>query len=205
MAGEISKNFDGLPLGALVCGPLIEIAKGQSSLVETYVKSVRLLAYRDPDDPKSTTANMLDFHYEKPVLDMDGNARIEQVKVSAPLISLVPVPSLMVSEASIDFTMSVKSQEMEKKNDKKEIGGTVGFSGWGVTASITGSVSSSSENTRSTDQSAKYDIHAKAIQMPPAEGMAKLTDIFCQIITPVTVNSKTLPLVESGKDLKTKQ
>lgn len=189
MADSLAKQFDGLPLGVLVCGPLIEIARGQEALVSTYIKGIRSLAFKNPD-PNATdkTANMLEFEYEQQVPDTTsatGGTKLEKMKISAPVLALVPVPAFLMSEASINFTMEVKSQEAHKDKDHKEIGGSVGYSGFGATVSITGSVATSSENTRSSDQSAKYDITVKAIQMPPAEGMAKLTDLFASIITPV--------------------
>ena len=41
------------------------------------------------------------------------------------------------------------------------------------------------QNTRTTDQSAKYDIFARASQQPPAEGMAKLTSLFASVVEPI--------------------
>lgn len=64
-----------------------------------------------------------------------------------------------------------------------------GYSGWGFTASISGSVTTQSEHTRTTDKSAKYELYARAIQQPPAEGMAKLTSIVASVIEPIETNS----------------
>ena len=205
MADSIGKQFDGLPIGALVCSPLIEVAKGQEALVNTYVKGIRSLAFKNPDKHDDPTPNMLSFEYDKEVVNEDGTSTTQKMSISAPVLALVPVPAFLMNEASVKFTMEVKSQEAHKDTDKKEIGGTVGFSGWGVTASITGSVATSSENTRSTDQSAKYEISAKAIQMPPAEGMSKLTDLFASIITPVQVNGKYKILLKSITDRNPKK
>lgn len=59
------------------------------------------------------------------------------------------------------------------------------FSAWGFSSSVTGKVTTSHENTRTTDQSAKYDIFARASQQPPAEGMAKLTALFASVVEPI--------------------
>lgn len=185
--GGVAKQFDGLPLGVLVCSPLIEIAKGQDALVSTYIKSIRNLAFKNPEKVDDPTANMLSFQYDKQVVKEDGTLDTQKMSITAPVLALVPVPAFLMSEASIEFTMEVKSQEAHKDTDSKKVEGSLGYSGWGVTASISGSVATSSENTRSSNQSATYNISAKAIQMPPAEGMAKLTDLFASIITPVQI------------------
>lgn len=47
---------------------------------------------------------------------------------------------------------------------------------------------SDSEHRRQTDSSATYKIHARAIQQPPSEGMAKLTSLFAQAMEPIAVD-----------------
>nr|DAI44622.1 MAG TPA: Protein of unknown function (DUF2589) [Caudoviricetes sp.] len=60
---------------------------------------------------------------------------------------------------------------------------------WGFHAQISGSVSTSADHTRQSDQSAKYEIYARAAQQAPAEGMAKLSTVFASVIEPVAVGS----------------
>lgn len=43
--------------------------------------------------------------------------------------------------------------------------------------SVNGKVSSSRENTRSTNQTAKYQVHVSARQQQPTEGLSRLMDI----------------------------
>ncbi len=51
-------------------------------------------------------------------------------------------------------------------------------------ASVNGKVSSSRANTRSTNQTAKYQVHVSACQQPP-EGLSRLMDIMASCIEPV--------------------
>ena len=48
-----------------------------------------------------------------------------------------------------------------------------------------GKVSSSRENTRSTNQTAKYQVHVSARQQQPTEGLSKLMDIMASCVEPV--------------------
>lgn len=75
---------------------------------------------------------------------------------------------------------------MSKAGTDDESTATGGYSGWGFHADISGKVSSHTENTRSTDKSAKYEIYARAVQQQPVEGMAKLSSIFASVIEPIT-------------------
>lgn len=56
---------------------------------------------------------------------------------------------------------------------------------FGVNASVSGKVTSSRENTRSTNQTAKYQVHVTASQQRPTEGLSKLIDIMASCIEPL--------------------
>ena len=108
--------------------------------------------------------------------------------MEAPLLSLVPVPAFVMDEVNVEFTMEVKEQLTVSQTEKEEFGTNISFGGWGFDASISGSVTTESGHERKSDQSAKYTISARAVQQPPAEGMAKLTSLFASLIEPVEIN-----------------
>jgi hypothetical protein len=182
-ASPVVGQFVGLPLGQLICQPIIEVAKGQAELCKVYLDYVMKLAYKD-GDPEGEV-NVISFDLERPVTNGEGSIENQSVTVKAPLLSLVPVPAFVMDEATVQFTMEVKQQSSE--TDSKETTGKfdAGFSFWKFKASISGSVTTKSSHTRSTDQTAKYDIYARAVQQPPAEGMARLTALFASIIEPI--------------------
>lgn len=182
---NIAQQFCGLPLGLLVCSPIIEVAKGQAELCRVYLDYVFKLAYKDPD--KRGEVNLISFNLNRPVTDNQGNISQQAITVNAPLLSLVPVPAFTMEEATVAFTMEVKEQKVDTSS--QETSGTTsgGFSYWGFHASFSGSVTNKSEHTRNTDNSAKYDITARAVQQPPAEGMSKLNTIFAAVIEPIPV------------------
>ncbi|MFQ9476332.1 DUF2589 domain-containing protein, partial [Barnesiella intestinihominis] len=47
------------------------------------------------------------------------------------------------------------------------------------------------ENTRMTNQTAKYQIHVTASQQPQTEGLSKLMDIMASCIEPITNESNS--------------
>lgn len=183
MADEISKSFECLPIDQLICAPIVAVAQSQAELCSVYLNTLFSLAYKGND---RTKINTIDFNLQRLVVDDSGDAKTQDVKVSAPLLSLVPVPAFTMDEATVRFTMEVK--EINKKTDKShaEAETEVGYGSWGFHASIKGKVSADSSHTRESDHSAKYEIYARASQQPPAEGMAKLTSIFASVIEPIT-------------------
>ncbi|MFY0534163.1 DUF2589 domain-containing protein [Nannocystis pusilla] len=152
-------------MGLLICSPIIEVAKGQAELCRVYLEYVFKLAY--DGDPKAGKVNMVTFQLERPVTSGTGQISKQQIQVNAPLMALVPIPAFTMQEATVSFTMEVKEQTVDTSSTTASAGSSFGGSFWGFTASISGSVTTSSGNTRSTDNSAKYDISAKATQQPP--------------------------------------
>jgi len=67
---------------------------------------------------------------------------------------------------------------------------------WGMSfnAKVAGKVATNKENTRSTDNSAKYNVKVHAEQLPATEGMLKLSDYLTQMLEP-----SLIPLTEERK------
>ena len=186
MADEsIAQKFAGLPLGLLVCSPIIEVAKGQAELCRVYLEYIFKLAYQD-GDPKNPI-NEIKFELNRPVTDGTGQISQQKIEVNAPLLALVPIPAFVMEEAAVSFTMTVKEQTVDTSSTTASAGSSFGGSFWGFSASISGSVTTASSHMRTSDQSATYEISAKATQQPPAEGMAKLDTIFASVIEPIPV------------------
>ena len=60
-------------------------------------------------------------------------------------------------------------------------------------ATVAGSVATHKENTRKTDNSAKYEVSVHAEQLPPTEGMLKLSDYLTQMLEPSAIPLTTDP------------
>lgn len=95
------------------------------------------------------------------------------------------MPAFTMDEATVDFNMEVKESSVSADTSSESISNTDTFKFWGCSASITGNAVASQSRTRSTDSSAKYQIHARAVQQAPSEGMAKLTALFASAMEPI--------------------
>lgn len=188
MADEITKSFECLPIDQLICAPIVAVAEGQAELCRVYLDNLFRIAFKDE---KRTEINSIDFKLQRMIVGGDGEAKNQDITVSAPLLSLVPVPAFTMDEATVRFTMEIKEINSQKKDSSSEGTAEAGFSKWGFHAKISGKVTTSSSNTRTSDHSAKYDIFARAVQQPPAEGMAKLTSIFASVIEPIEAGNNT--------------
>ena len=187
MAG-IADQFAGLPIEELIVSPIIGMAKGQAKLNEVTWKYISEVAFVTDKDG-NTTARSLDVEMNRVVTDGDtGEQTIQKLYNKVPMLPLVPLPSLAITSADIEFSMEVKTSEASKDTSASENSyeASAGGKWWGMSfsAKVAGKVSTNKENTRSTDNSAKYNVKVHAEQLPATEGMLKLSDYLTQMLEP---------------------
>ena len=148
------------------------------------------VGFKDPYGEKPEP-RLVDFSVERP-LKTGGTSKIG---IKAPFLGLVPIPAILVNEVNIDFQMEVTDTETTKSNTSgsvdTEVTGRYGFFFARGTAKVSGKVSSSRENTRTTNQTAKYQVRVAARQQQPTEGMSKLLDILASCVEEITEEAET--------------
>ena len=187
MAG-IADQFAGLPIEELIVSPIIGMAKGQAKLNEVTWKYISEVAFVTDKDG-NTTARSLDVEMNRVVTNgATGEQEIQKLYNKVPMLPLVPLPSLAITSADIEFAMEVKTSEASKDTSASENSyeASAGGKWWGMSfnAKVAGKVSTNKENTRSTDNSAKYNVKVHAEQLPATEGMLKLSDYLTQMLEP---------------------
>jgi hypothetical protein len=185
---DIAQQFAGLPIEDLIVSPIIGMAKGQAKLNDVTWKYISEVAFVTDKDGK-TQARSLDVEMNRVVTDgTTGEQTVQTLYSKVPMLPLVPLPSLAITSADIEFTMEVKTSEVDKSSTDTEASIQASASGgfWGMkySVSMAGKVSTHKENTRSTDNSAKYNVKVHAEQLPATEGMLKLSDYLTQMLEP---------------------
>jgi hypothetical protein len=198
MAG-IADQFAGLPIEELIVSPIIGMAKGQAKLNEVTWKYISEVAFVKDEKTGVTSARSLDVEMNRVVTNGDtGEQEIQKLYNKVPMLPLVPLPSLAITSADIEFAMEVKTSEASKDTSTSENSYEVSAGGkwWGMSfnAKVAGKVATNKENTRSTDNSAKYNVKVHAEQLPPTEGMLKLSDYLTQMLEP-----SLIPLTAENK------
>ena len=198
------KDFQGLPISELIVDPLVSAAKGQKKLAGVTLDFVSQIGFEpDPDDPKKTRTKTVDVEVERLI---KGKTTPLKQMVKMPLLTMVTIPNLSISDVKVHFDMEVKShsQNTETHDDKEEnqsgseVHASVSGHFWGIGFqaggshhnSHTGTVTTHSENTRSTDFSARYSIDVEATQNPPAEGLARFTQMLASTLEQVDTQAK---------------
>ena len=195
MAG-IADQFAGLPIEELIVSPIVGMAKGQAKLNEVTWKYISEVAFVKDEKTGVTSARSLDVEMNRVVTNGEtGEQEIQKLYNKVPMLPLVPLPSLAITSADIEFAMEVKTSEASKDTTSTENSyeASAGGRWWGMSfnAKVAGKVATNKENTRSTDNSAKYNVKVHAEQLPATEGMLKLSDYLTQMLEP-----SLIPLTE---------
>ncbi len=203
MAGElinIADQFKGLPMGDLIGGPLTAACDAQIRLAKAtsdFIQTVGFLPSAGGDAASPQTRQVA-FTFKRPTTAPDGAAGAggfyeEQVELSVPLLSIVKIPNLSITTVDVIFDMEVKSSFASKESTDASASldatAKFGFGMFSATVHIQGSVASHKENTRSSDNSAKYhvQVHAQDAGMP--EGLARVMDILQSAVAPRKVSA----------------
>ena len=195
---KIADQFKGLPIGELIANPLIAAAQAQGKLAgvtEQFIEEVGL-----EKDGEKLKARTVEFGYAVPVQNpKTGDVSVEKRNLNVPLLSIVNTPNLSVKNVTVDFDMTVKSSTEHKDSTEAKVSTKASYSAWWspVKASMTASVANKSENTRKTDNSARYTVHVEARDDGAPEGLMKVLDILHDSMKPAPDSVKNLPAAKS--------
>lgn len=190
---NISDQFQGLPMESLIGGPLQAAVKSQLLLASSTADFIKTIGF-EPDGKK---ARMVNFSFTRPNQDAKGQLIEEIVELNVPMLSIVNVPSLMIDTVDITFDMEVKSSTSSKETEDTEASldahAKVGYGIFSLDVNIHGKVSTHKENTRSSDNSAKYHVEVHASQAGMPEGLGRVLDILATSVAPSKISQTAQP------------
>jgi hypothetical protein len=190
----MGNQFRGLPMADLIGAPLSAACDAQVRLANATANFIKVIGFLPPADPANAGPNdvgdirNVSFRYDRSAPTEDDPAAIEKVELQLPLLAVVKVPNLAINKVDITFDMEVRNSEQSR--DTEDRSGSFSAEaklGWGpfsAKVNVSGSVASHKENTRSTDQSAKYHVEVHAVDDGMPEGLARVMDIIAQSVTP---------------------
>lgn len=192
---NMSSQFKGLPMRALIGGPLQAACDAQTLLANASANFIKDIGLEEKKDAQGNAtgfeARTVDFSFTRPTQDpQTGEVKSEKVDLQVPLLAIINTPSLSVKEAEVSFTMSVSSStSSENTSDTSATMDATAKLNYGIfsaSVSVHGSVASHSSNTRKSDNSAKYDVRVVARDDGPPEGLMKVLDMLNGAIAPVS-------------------
>ena len=189
---NMAEQFSGLDMSNLIAGPLLATCEAQLKLAKSSAQFIDEIGLVGKEGEKK--ARTVDFSMKRPITQEDGTIVEQDIDISVPMLAIVTTPNLLVEEVTIGFAMEVKSSFASKESSDAEAGfegsATIGWGPISATIKIHGSVSTHKENTRSSDNSAKYNVNVIARQAGTPEGLKRVLDIMGQACEPKKITAK---------------
>jgi hypothetical protein len=226
---NMGDQFKGLPMGDLIGGPLMAACDAQVRLANATATFIQQIGFRpktvadmvkmsDPTNPVPFSAADMDvrtvaFRFTRPAANQTGTdgkpsstILTEDVALEVPLLAIVKIPSLAITTVDITFDMEVKNSERTSETEDKKgsfsADASVGWGPFSLKVHVEGSVATHKENTRQTDQSAKYHVEVKAEDKGMPEGLARVLDMMNTAIAPKTIAPTPPPAAKDSAPLE---
>ncbi len=211
---KMSDQFQGLPMDVLIGGPLTAACDSQIKLARATADFIKVIGFLPPsktdfdnDHDAFGETRTATFKFKRqvelPSEPSTDNKLVppkiaeEEVEMEVPLLAIVNVPNLSVTNVDITFDMEVKSSFSATAGAATEASTSAeAGAGWGpfsAKVTVQGKVSAHAETTRASDNSAKYHISVHAEDRGIPEGMARVLDILQTSIAPRQI-SKAAPV-----------
>jgi hypothetical protein len=211
---SMAQQFTGLPMRSLIGGPLTAAAQANSMMAVTQTNFMLDTCFNQEGEGETRTLSpvMVTMSITRGVITetegADGNPGapiISNVTTSfdVPLLTLIPLNSLGVTDVEVGFEMEVKSSYSDEATQESSSAGHVdsGFEsklgvGW-FSVEVKGNVSydSSQKSTNTTNyqksNSAQYTVSVKAGQLPLPEGVTTIIQAYTNCVSPITLGSAT--------------
>ena len=190
---DANKQLGSLPFGNIIGGPLVAAIEAQAKAARSSVDFIQSVAYKPlAVEQDGTTApnaarelQTVEFVYES------GD---KNVKLSVPLLSIVPIPYIRIDDMTIQFKANISaetaSQDTTTTGTNANVNANVtGRYGWGpakVEASFNASYSAKKDSTSAANSkySVEYtmDIYIHAVQDDMPGGMVEVLKILKESI-----------------------
>ena len=202
----VNRTLRSLPFGRIIGGPMIAAIHAQALAAKSTVNFIKEVGFKSaPEDQDGNQdENMGDvrnvtFKYKRKTAGGSGvgnEAGEEEVSLTVPILTIVPIPYIRIDEMTIRFTANITEQQ-EYKSASASSGSvatdtTMNFKAGGFLSPVKFNLnakvstrnnwSSSSSNKVNTSTQYTMDVQVRAVQDEMPAGLARVLDIMEQAI-----------------------
>lgn len=203
---SMGQQFSGLPMGALIGGPLKSAAEANQQMAMTQLAFMMNTCFtQDAQNKSKYDPVMISMTLKRSVIQPSPDGKSaptvtpESTEFDLPILTIIPLNSLAVDDVNVHFEMEVKSSfaqhnSTSSSSSSEEKGS---FSGGGnigpFHVEVSGSVShsskseSKSDTTHSQSNSAKYEVTVHAAQIPLPQGVNTIIEAYAKTVSPIVL------------------
>ena len=209
MPGYAIETVSSLPFGTLIGAPLTAAIEAQAQAAKATVDFIQEVGFvpedadedalfpsdGDGDEPDFGEVRMVTFSYASNAVPLAGDdadaVGAGTVTLTVPLLTVVPIPYLAISEMTIDFMAKISESITATKktaDDRRLQGSSTAKGGWGpvsgtLKASYSANHSSTSERSSKYNTEMTMSIHVRATSESMPKGLGRILDILEKAIT----------------------
>jgi hypothetical protein len=129
----------------------------------------------------------------------------QEMKISVPILTIVPIPYITIDRVTIDFNAKINSVETRSESESIDASGRVGLELFKVlSVSATFAYKKSTTSGSTVERTYSMSVHVEASQGEMPYGMEKILNILenAMIATPTSPAPKTRALFTSPQEMK---
>lgn len=193
-----NRTLGSIPFSYLIGAPLQAAIEAQALAAKSTIDFIRTVGFsrsdandpffdhgssQAPQVPDMGDARMITFKYS--VTNVDGGT--EEVNLTVPILTIVPIPYIRIEEMTIDFTAKIseemKAVQSNKSDTSFKSNYSLGYRSWWSPAQHSFRASYSRNHSSAASRSSRLqtehtlNIHVRAVQDDVPGGLARVLDI----------------------------
>ena len=200
------KELSSIDFESMIGGPLIAVVNAQAQAALSSVNFIKSVGFKagtsgDPEAQDTGEPIYVTFKYPKEVapyqpaveaVPADGDtpavpakdavpAKIQEMKLEVPILTLLPIPFIRIDETTIDFNAKINTMEYKKIDTSFKIDASLEAKarwGWGsAKLKVSTSYQRNTQQGSKVDRTYSMNVHVKAVQDEMPAGMEKVLGI----------------------------
>lgn len=170
---KLTSELNNIDFKKMIGGPLQAVIEAQVASALATVNFINAVGFTEAENGKRELV-MVDFTHKRKDIDAQGVAVEKEVFIKIPLLAMLPIPSLRIEHATIDFNVKLNSVETSTVSDQIGVNTEV-KAGWGP-VSFKVSASYQRKSTTGVEVKKEYalNINVKAVQDEMPAGLEKI-------------------------------
>ncbi len=208
---SMAQQFSGLPMDTLIGGPMISVAQANIKMGAAQCHFILDTCFTkgdkgDADKEGPYEPIMIEMNLIRNVIDESAGSISEKgstpmvttikTTIQVPLLAILPINSLGIDSAEVDFVMTVKSSYAASDSSKLEStataklegGARYGFFRVNLSGGYTRTSSSSSSTVSTRSNESTYSVKVHASQLPMPVGLTTIINAYSQNISPIMLS-----------------
>lgn len=173
---DLVSELNNIDFGKMIGGPLQAVVDAQVASSIATVNFINNVGFTVDANGKKELV-MVDFSHKRKDIKADGTADDKDVFVRVPLLAMLPIPSLRIDHATIDF--NVKLNSVASSSVSSELG--IGVEAGGKFGPVNFKVSASYQRKTSSNVEVKKEyalnVNVKVVQDEIPAGLEKILNL----------------------------